>query len=114
MRGKTNQDFCSIVKIRKIIFRDVITISFWQRTELLPQHLLEKKNLFSMEPQLHMSNSYSLSNIIEDRIFFLNNNNKKGFVLRTGHGPNHIMFKFVENIMNAQNPDTVYLSLIKL
>lgn len=46
-----------------------------------------------MEPQLLMSNSYCLSYIIEDRLFFLHNNNKKGFVLRTGHGPNRIMFK---------------------
>lgn len=46
-----------------------------------------------MEPQIHMSNSYSLSNIIEDRLLKNNNTNKKGFVLRTGHEPNHIMFK---------------------
>lgn len=72
MRGKTNQDFRSIVKIRKIIFRDVITISFLAENKTASSAFIgEKKNLFSMEPQLHMSNSCSLSSIIEDRLLFL-------------------------------------------
>lgn len=71
MRGKTNQDFRSIVKIRKIIFRDVITISFLAENKTASSAFIGEKNLFSMEPQLHMSNSCSLSSIIEDRLLFL-------------------------------------------
>lgn len=39
--------FISIVKIRKSIFRNVITTSLWQRTDLLPQHLFEQKSVFT-------------------------------------------------------------------
>lgn len=55
MRGKTNQDFRSIVKIRKIIFRDVITISFLAENKTASSAFIgEKKSVFNGATASHV------------------------------------------------------------